>query len=104
MATLRELPAGFTPRAVITALGTEVFVDGELLESWRRGFHGFDREPIDRAMEALGLQPHAEEMQTPLKASFSVPRACRWRRRSRSWRSCRWRCGRSCRTTAWTST
>lgn len=74
MATLRELPAGFTPRAVITALGTEVFVDGELLESWRSRFRGFDRRPIDEAMEKLGLTPHAEEMQTPLKGSFSVPR------------------------------
>jgi sucrose-6F-phosphate phosphohydrolase len=74
MATLRNLPDGFMPKAVITALGTEVFVDGELLESWHSRFHGFDRRPIDEAMQKLGLQPHADEMQTPLKASFSVPR------------------------------
>lgn len=74
MATLEGLPDGFMPRGIITALGTEVFVDGELLETWRSRFHGFDRQPIDRAMAGLGLQPHREEMQTPLKASYCVPR------------------------------
>ena len=73
MATMETLPRGFRPCAVITALGTEVFVDGELLTAWQDRFAGFDRGPIDAAMTGLGLTPHAEEMQTPFKASFAVP-------------------------------
>lgn len=72
MRTMAELPRGFTPRAVITALGTELYFDGSMIDAWQRRFEGFDRRPIDALAKELGLEPHGEEMQTPWKASYTL--------------------------------
>ncbi len=77
--TLEQLSVPLRPRATITAMGTEIHVDGEELPEWTRRFAGWDRTPIDRAMAELGVEPHAPEMQTPRKASFTVPAAERER-------------------------
>jgi HAD superfamily hydrolase (TIGR01484 family) len=70
--TLADWPAPFHPCAIITAMGTEVRIDGEYVTSWTARFAGWDRRPIDDLMRRLGHPPHAPEMQTQFKASFAV--------------------------------
>jgi len=71
-ATLEGL--SLAPDGLICAMGTEVEVDGAPLAGWRQRFEGWDRGPVDAAMAELGFEPHADEFQTPLKASFAVPK------------------------------
>lgn len=73
--TLASLEPKFEPAAIIAAMGTEIFHDGKLLDGWTKRFEDWSREPIDEAMATLGFAPHADEYQTPLKASFEVPGA-----------------------------
>ncbi len=71
--TLAALPVRVQPCALITAMGTQVAIGGEPDEAWAERFAGWSRDPIDRVMADLGFTPHAEQMQTPLKASYAVP-------------------------------
>jgi sucrose-6-phosphatase len=75
--TLQEFPGGWEPHGIVGALGTEVEIEGRSDDSWRRRFSGWDRAPVDEVMRRLGYEPHAAEFQTPVKASFSVPRSDR---------------------------
>jgi len=71
MGTMRSLPGGFMPKAVITALGTEIAIDGEMLTDWQDRFASFKREVVDEMMTGrFELEPHRDEMQTLFKASF----------------------------------
>ena len=77
LGSVRETMAGFPAElridGVITALGTEILLDGALQTDWTDRFAGWDRGPVDDLMARAGMQPHPAEMQTPFKASFSVP-------------------------------
>jgi hypothetical protein len=66
-------PADFAPDAVITALGTEIRAGGNWVDDWSRRFSGWPRDEIAGMMIKMGFQPHADEFQTPAKASFAVP-------------------------------
>lgn len=68
-----EFPEGFRPRAIITAMGTEIRVDGAPLPGWAERFADWPRARIDAIVTGLGFAPHAAEFQTPAKASFAVP-------------------------------
>ena len=72
-ASLASLPTPVHAAAIIGALGTEIELQGEPMVAWAAQFDGWDRAPIDRAMERLGFVPHAAEFQTACKASFTVP-------------------------------
>lgn len=73
-ATLKnEFPPDFRPAAVITALGTEISMDGAPLSSWAKRFEGWPHERIFDILAGLGHQPHDPIFQTPLKVSFAVP-------------------------------
>ena len=74
-ATLDELPVLLQPKALIGAMGTEIEMDGVLLNQWTQQFERWDRAPIDAVMKALGFPAHAPELQTRFKASFAVPQA-----------------------------
>jgi hydroxymethylpyrimidine pyrophosphatase-like HAD family hydrolase len=65
-------------RAQVGALGTEVSVGGDDV-GWSHRFSSFDRTPIDRLMTNMGFQTNGDEFQTPLKASYAVPKD-RWGR------------------------
>jgi sucrose-6F-phosphate phosphohydrolase len=72
--TLREVfPPQLRPDAVITALGTEIAVEGKMLASWQERFAGWPHAEIRAALEDLGHRPHPEIYQTPRKVSFAVP-------------------------------
>jgi HAD superfamily hydrolase (TIGR01484 family) len=71
--TMSRLSTDWRPRGIIGALGTEIELDGDRVRRWTERFSDFDREPIDAAMARLECEPHDQEFQTPLKASFSVP-------------------------------
>jgi sucrose-6F-phosphate phosphohydrolase len=66
-------PAGFAPDAIITAMGTQIRVDGAWLDEWGSRFLDWPRERIVAIVESLGFEPHADEFQAPAKASFAVP-------------------------------
>jgi hydroxymethylpyrimidine pyrophosphatase-like HAD family hydrolase len=68
-----QLDIGFVFPAQVGALGTEVTIGGEDT-GWSDRFTGFDRAPIDRIMTGMGYKTNGDEFQTPLKASFDVPR------------------------------
>lgn len=68
-----ELDVGFPFPAQVGALGTEVSIGGEDV-GWSNRFIGFDRAPVDRTMTGMGYKTNGDEFQTPLKASFEVPR------------------------------
>lgn len=73
-ATLRAVfPAGFKPHAIITAMGTQIRINGNWLDTWTDRFADWPREKIAQTVTALGHRPHADEYQTPHKASFAVP-------------------------------
>ncbi len=66
-------PPSLRPDAVITALGTEIALDGAPLASWQDRFAGWPHAQIRAALAALGHRPHPEVYQTPRKVSFAVP-------------------------------
>jgi hydroxymethylpyrimidine pyrophosphatase-like HAD family hydrolase len=68
-----QLDVGFQFPAQVGALGTEVSIGGQDV-GWSDRFIGFDRAPVDRAMTGMGYKTNGDEFQTPLKASFEVPR------------------------------
>jgi len=68
----REFPAAMVPDAVITALGTEIEVNGQKLDAWQRRFDGWPQREIFDLLAALGHRPHDAEFQTPNKVSFAV--------------------------------
>lgn len=68
-----DFPDGFVPDAVITALGTEISLDGRPLPDWEARFAGWPQARIYRLLEALGHRPHADEFQTGRKVSFAIP-------------------------------
>jgi len=72
-ATLLDWPDNFMPHGMITAMGTEVAVEGRGIAAWTEQFAGFDRRPIDAVMARLGYPPHDPHVQTPYKASVAVP-------------------------------
>ncbi|MEO1237757.1 MAG: HAD-IIB family hydrolase [Planctomycetota bacterium] len=73
--TVREsFPQGFAPDAVVTAMGTQVRVAGEWVDEWTDRFADWPRQHIVDLVLDLGHRPHADEYQTPHKASFAVPR------------------------------
>jgi len=63
------------PDAWIGAMGTEVETVAGPVPGWAERFDGWDRRPVDEVMKRLGFRPHDDEFQTPLKASFEVPRS-----------------------------
>lgn len=74
--TLREgFPANLVPDAVITALGTEIALQGAPLAGWQDRFAGWPRAEIFAALERLGHRPHPPQFQTAFKVSFAVPQA-----------------------------
>lgn len=80
--TLERFPPGLRVDGVITALGTEILLNGADPAEWTAGFKGWSRRSVDQLMERAGVSAHASEFQTALKASFSVPRV-RWQELSR---------------------
>ncbi len=72
--TLAQFPRNLEIAGLITALGTEILLDGREVTAWRRRFAGWDRRPLDELMHAEGIALHPPEMQTPFKASYAVPR------------------------------
>ncbi|QJE94533.1 HAD-IIB family hydrolase [Luteolibacter luteus] len=75
--TLALLPTGLKIDGLITAMGTEVMVDGVDRNDWTEKFRGWDRRPVDAFMESVGMLPHRPEHQGVYKASYHVP-AERW--------------------------
>ncbi|MCD2173529.1 HAD family hydrolase [Rhizobium sp. C4] len=72
--TIRSyFPSDFTPRAIITGLGTEIRIDGQFVPEWAHRFAAWPRQEIVDVVRRFGHQAHADEFQTPGKASFSVP-------------------------------
>lgn len=74
-ATMKALPAGLRIDGVVSALGTEIEIGGWPCCEWNKRFATWDRAVVDRIMADAGCAPHAAEMQTKHKASFSVPRS-----------------------------
>jgi len=70
--TLDLLPAGVRVDGLITAMGTEVMVEGVDRPDWMARFDGWDRGPIDEFMERRGILPHRPEFQGAYKASYHV--------------------------------
>ncbi|MEM7012612.1 MAG: HAD-IIB family hydrolase [Verrucomicrobiota bacterium] len=71
MRTVREFPRGFSPDGFITAMGTEIWIEKPITE-WSEAFGNWNRSIVDQIMADLGAKPHADEFQTPFKASFAV--------------------------------
>lgn len=79
--TLLGFPGSWMPDGIIGALGTEMELEGRPDRLWGRRWGSWDRRIVDDTMRRLGFEPHDEEFQTPLKASFEVPRGDRDRAR-----------------------
>jgi hydroxymethylpyrimidine pyrophosphatase-like HAD family hydrolase len=75
--TLLGFPGAWMPAGIIGALGTEMEIEGRPDRLWGRRWGGWDRRPIDDVMQRLGFEPHHDEFQSALKASFEVPRGDR---------------------------
>ncbi len=71
--TMSRFPPGLRIDGIVTALGTEILLHGEELAEWTDRFRGWDRRVIDELLRSEGMAPHPPEMQTPYKASYSVP-------------------------------
>jgi hydroxymethylpyrimidine pyrophosphatase-like HAD family hydrolase len=71
--TFERLPTELEFKAIIGAMGTEVYYGGSVREDWSRRFGTWDRTPVDQVMASLGFEAHDAEFQTPLKASFEIP-------------------------------
>ena len=67
-----EFPGNFLPASVITALGTEISVDGTVLTSWRSRFSGWPHRKVFEILNGLGHEPHDGLYQTDLKVSFAI--------------------------------
>jgi len=67
-------PADFKPDAIITAMGTQIRIDGQWADDWTDRFAGWPRAAIAAVVAGLGHRAHDEEYQTEYKASFAVPR------------------------------
>lgn len=75
LATVRELPPSLRIDGIISALGTEIELDGRPCPGWIDRFESWDRSGIDALMRQAGCRAHSPEMQTAYKASFAVPRS-----------------------------
>ncbi|WP_428386798.1 HAD family hydrolase [Mucisphaera sp.] len=71
--TLASQLEGWQPQATITAMGTQVRIDGEEDPGWSQRFGQWSREPFDRFAGEQGWRAHEPVMQTPHKASFAIP-------------------------------
>ena len=71
----RDFPAGFSPDAIITGLGTEIRIGSAFLPHWSRRFETWPRQDIVDLVLRFGHRPHPDEFQTRGKASFAVPDA-----------------------------
>jgi HAD superfamily hydrolase (TIGR01484 family) len=72
--TVRDVfPAHFPIAASITAMGTQIRIDGQGSAAWDEHLGDWPRERIVEVVTGLGHRPHAREYQTPRKASFAVP-------------------------------
>lgn len=71
--TLAAVPPDLKIDGVITALGTEILLDGREVREWSDRFADWDRGIIDELMAAEGFFPHPGEFQARFKASFTVP-------------------------------
>ncbi|MEM6459320.1 MAG: HAD family hydrolase [Planctomycetota bacterium] len=72
--TLAEVfPTGFTPDAVITAMGTQMRIGGAWDDAWTARFADWPRDEVFDVVSSLGFRGHDAEYQTPHKASFAVP-------------------------------
>ena len=72
--TLRDdFPGGFQPVGMITAMGTEVRVHGEVDTAWQARFAGWPRDRIDGLLRSLGHKAHDPAFQTSYKVSFARP-------------------------------
>lgn len=71
--TLAGFPRNWRPAAVIGAMGTQIHLDGEPLASWAQRFTDWDRERVDDVLRRMDFTPHAPELQTPYKVSYTVP-------------------------------
>ena len=67
-----QFPAGFPLDAMITAMGTEVRINGTPVAAWSKRFEGWPRDKIEQVVLSLGHRAHDAEFQTPYKASFAV--------------------------------
>ncbi|MEM7576443.1 MAG: HAD-IIB family hydrolase [Planctomycetota bacterium] len=73
--TLRDVfPLNFPIAASITAMGTQVRIDGQASDAWDEQFGDWPRDRIVEVVQRLGHEPHDDEYQTPRKASFAVPK------------------------------
>ncbi len=77
LATAQEFPAQLRIDGIITALGTEILLDGRDQPDWTRHFSAWDRRPVADLLTRAGALPHAEHLQATFKASFALPRE-RW--------------------------
>lgn len=68
-----DFPEGFQPDGIVTGLGTEITIGEEALAEWSARFSDWPRQEIVDVVARFGHQQHAEEFQTPGKASFAVP-------------------------------
>ncbi len=66
-------PANLKPAAVITALGTEISVQGRALRDWQAQFAEWPNARIHDLLSELGHRPHDKIYQTAHKVSFAVP-------------------------------
>ncbi len=74
-ATLKKVfPAAFQPDAIITAMGTQIRVNGRWVDEWTKRFADWPRDAIARVVKSFGYAAHDDEYQTAHKASFAVPR------------------------------
>ena len=74
LGSLRDVPHLPRPAFICGAMGTQVAEsDGTLLDGFAEFVGaGFDRGEWDALARELGMTPHADVYQTPLKASFSL--------------------------------
>lgn len=66
-------PPGFSPAGIVTGLGTEIRLNGVMLDAWTRRFAEWPRQAIVDVVERFGYPAHPSEFQTHAKASFAVP-------------------------------
>lgn len=72
-ATLKEFPPALRIVGIISALGTEIEIDGRPCSGWTDRFRTWDRSVVDDIMAEAGCEAHPSEMQTRYKASFAAP-------------------------------
>ncbi|HRQ88071.1 MAG TPA: HAD-IIB family hydrolase [Bacteroidia bacterium] len=71
--TLERFPGSLTIDGLVTAMGTQILLEGADVPEWTQRFGGWDRRIVDGLMRQEGIDPHPDEMQAPFKASFAVP-------------------------------